>query len=672
MERLKTILIANRGEIAVRVIKTARRLGYRTVAVCSDSDRDALHVKLADQAVQIGGHTPQESYLSQTKIIEACKRSGADAVHPGYGFLSENSQFAQACSDNGLTLIGPSAQAIEAMGNKSRSKDLMLKAGVPCIPGYQGAIQDLDYLLARAMEIGFPLMVKASAGGGGRGLRLAWNESELAELLESARLEAERSFGSGELLLERALINARHVEIQIFGDRHGNVIHLGERDCSIQRRHQKVFEESPSPAVDQSLRNRMGEAAVRAARAIDYAGAGTVEFLLDQDGQFYFLEMNTRLQVEHPVTEMITGLDLVEWQLNVAAGLPLPLSQDQLRFDGHSIEARLYAENPDDNFQPQSGTVVHWRPANEELARTDHCLQTGDRISPYYDSLLAKIIAHGPDRETARRRLEQALADTEILGVKTNRELLLSCVGHCQFINNQTDTGFLSRIWPAQTELSLKPDANALTIAALLTFDCNSSDELSGWSSSGRMQSPLRLSINDLLTVDVQIEFLPGKLWRVHLLGQTKTVSLLELKEPSAKFLIDGMLSKATFVRQGTELFLATDKVSYAICDVLHKPRKQLETQVSGDVLAPTNGLIGSFFVRAGQFINSGEPVCTVEAMKLLQTVSAPVSGYITAVLAGAGQQVKSRQLLLQIESAAAAPSASEAVSGKDVQLVEV
>lgn len=672
MERLNTILIANRGEIAVRVIKTAKRLGYRSVAIFSDADSCSLHVKLADQSVHIGGNSPQESYLSIAKIIDACKRSGADAVHPGYGFLSENSEFARACTDNGLTFIGPSAGAIEAMGNKSRSKELMLEAGVPCIPGYQGTNQDLQFLAAQAEKIGYPLMVKAAAGGGGRGLRLAENASELSALLQSARTEAEKAFGSGELLLERALIGARHVEIQVFGDLHGNVIHLGERDCSIQRRHQKVLEESPSPAVNHTLRSRMGEAAVRAARAIGYCGAGTVEFLLDRDERFYFLEMNTRLQVEHPVTEMVTGTDLVEWQFNVAAGLPLPIGQDQVLFQGHSIEARLYAESPEDNFRPQIGIVSHWQQANENLARTDHCLQKNDRISPYYDSMLAKIIAHGPDRETARRRLERALVETELLGVKTNREFLLRCVRHPQFASSQTDTGFINRIWPAQPYQVLKPDLDILAMAALLTFDFNNQDELFGWSNSGLMRSPIRLLVDETLNIDAEIEFLPNKSWQVDLLGETKMLTLLELSEASVRFLIDGSVSKAIFCRRSESIYIANESVSYLVCDVLHRPPAQVDSQTNGDVISPSNGLIGSVDVRVGQLVEKGMPVCTVEAMKLLQSLSAPVSGYVSAVMVAAGQQVKPKQILLRIDSALAEPVVSEAISARSVQFVEV
>ena len=403
------ILIANRGEIACRVMRTARDLGYRTVAVYSDADADALHVREADEAVRIGPPPVSESYLDARAIIEAAKRVGADAVHPGYGFLSENDGFASACQDAGLVFIGPTPDAIRAMGNKAAAKRLMIEAGVPCVPGYQGADQSDATLAAEAQRIGCPIMVKAAAGGGGRGMRLVTRLEDFADAVSTARSEAQNAFGSGELILEKAVVDARHVEVQVFGDAHGHVIHLGERDCSAQRRHQKVIEEAPSPAVSPALREKMGAAAVAAAKAISYRGAGTVEFLLGADGEFYFLEMNTRLQVEHPVTEEITGLDLVEWQLRVAAGEPLPLKQEDVRLDGHAIEVRLYAESPEKNFLPQSGTVFEWRPAEGKGVRVDHGIRSGQEISPFYDPMIAKVIAHGRTREEARRRLVRAL-----------------------------------------------------------------------------------------------------------------------------------------------------------------------------------------------------------------------------------------------------------------------
>lgn len=391
--KFSKVLIANRGEIAVRVMQTAKAMGYQTVAVYSDADRHARHVQEADEAVYIGASKVSESYLSITKIIDACKKTGADAVHPGYGFLSENTDFAQACIDNQITFIGPTASAIELMGSKRLSKIAMIEAGVPCVPGYEGDRQDLEYLADQAEQIGFPIMVKASAGGGGRGMRLVQQATELIEALQTARSEAENAFGSGELILEKAVIAPRHVEIQIFGDTHGNYVYLFERDCSIQRRHQKVVEEAPCPVMTPELRLQMGEAAVAAAKACAYVGAGTVEFLLDASGAFYFLEMNTRLQVEHPVTELITGLDLVEWQLRVANGEHLPLQQHELTLNGHAIEVRLYAEDPRQDFLPQTGQVLRWQPATLPNVRIDHGILATDEVSPFYDPMVAKVIA---------------------------------------------------------------------------------------------------------------------------------------------------------------------------------------------------------------------------------------------------------------------------------------
>src|SRR5471030_118491 len=405
MPGFRKILIANRGEIACRIQRTAQALGYRTVAVFSDADADALHVRMADEAVNIGPPPVHQSYLNIPAIIDAARRTGADAIHPGYGFLSENAGFALACQQASITFIGPSPEAIELMGSKRLSKLAMIDAGVPCIKGYQGAKQDDATLSREAERIGYPLMIKASAGGGGRGMRLVHDAGDLLEQLRTARSEALHGFGSDELILEQALIDPRHVEVQVFGDQHGNLIYLGEHDCSIQRRHQKVIEEAPCPVMTVELRQAMGEAALKAGRAVNYVGAGTVEFLLDARGQFYFLEMNTRLQVEHPVTELITGLDLVAWQLNVAAGLPLPLRQEQVEFKGHAIEVRLYAEDPTRDFLPQTGRVLGWEPAPMADVRIDHGLLEGDSISPFYDPLLGKLIAHGATREEARRKL---------------------------------------------------------------------------------------------------------------------------------------------------------------------------------------------------------------------------------------------------------------------------
>ncbi len=446
MAAFRRILIANRGEIACRVIRSARALGYETVAVYSEADANAPHVRMADLAVPIGPAPAAQSYLSIDRLVEAARVAKADALHPGYGFLSENADFAAACRDAGLVFIGPPPEAIRSMGNKAEAKRLLGAAGLPCLPGYHEADQS-DGRLARAAEtIGFPVMVKAAAGGGGRGMRLVASAAELPAALAAARAEALNAFGSDELILEKAVEHARHIEIQIFADGHGNVIHLGERDCSIQRRHQKLIEEAPSPAVTAGLREAMGQAAVAAARAIHYVGAGTVEFLLDADGAFYFLEMNTRLQVEHAVTEAITGQDLVAWQIRVAAGERLPLVQAEVAFAGYAIEARLCAEDVPGDFLPQSGAVLAWQPPEGPGIRVDHGLAAGLAVTPYYDSMLAKIIAFGTDREEARRRLIAALERCLLLGIATNRALLIDCLDHPEFVAGKATTSFLAPI----------------------------------------------------------------------------------------------------------------------------------------------------------------------------------------------------------------------------------
>ncbi|MFT3954963.1 MAG: biotin carboxylase N-terminal domain-containing protein [Piscinibacter sp.] len=441
----ETILIANRGEIACRVIRTARALGYRTVAVFSDADADAPHVRQADAAVHLGASPATESYLNAVAIIEAARRSGADAIHPGYGFLSENATFAQACLDAGLVFIGPPPEAIRAMGDKAQAKRRLHDAGVPCAPGYLGDAQDEATLRAEALKLGFPLLVKAVAGGGGRGMRLVRAAEELDEAIAGARREARSAFRDDTLMLERLVEHGRHIEIQVFADAQGNVVHLGERDCSAQRRRQKVIEESPSPVVSPALREAMGRDAVAAARAVGYVGAGTVEFIVDQSGRHFFLEMNTRLQVEHPVTECVTGLDLVEWQLRIAAGEALPLAQGQVTMQGHAIEVRLYAEDPYAGFAPETGTVLHWRPeaALKPGIRIDHGLAEGDRVSPFYDAMLAKLIAHGRDRDDAIRRLRAALAATPLLGLKNNARFLRDLLDHPTFRRAETTTAWL-------------------------------------------------------------------------------------------------------------------------------------------------------------------------------------------------------------------------------------
>ena len=461
----RKILIANRGEIALRIMRTARRLGYSVVAVYSGADGDAMHVREADEAVCIGGALPAQSYLRIEAIIRAAKSAGADAVHPGYGFLAENEDFAAACRDAELVFIGPSPEAIKAMGNKAGAKAIMQAAGVPCVPGYQGADQSAAVMLAEAQKIGFPVMIKAVAGGGGRGMRLAPDAAAFPDLLRSARSEAQGAFGDPTVILERAIIDPRHIEIQVFGDRTGNAIHLGERDCSVQRRHQKLIEEAPSPAVSPELRARMGAIAVKAVQSIGYEGAGTLEFLLDGDGNFYFMEMNTRLQVEHPVTEAITGLDLVELQLRVARGEPLRLKQDDIIFSGHAIEVRLCSEDAGHDFLPQSGRMALWQMPDD--LRVEHALQSGSEIPPFYDSMVAKLIAHGATRDETRRKLIRGLEHAVAFGVTTNQAFLAACLRHPVFAAGEATTAFIGQ---NRDDLLTLDEASDVALAALLLY----------------------------------------------------------------------------------------------------------------------------------------------------------------------------------------------------------
>ena len=456
MNNFNSILIANRGEIACRVIRTAKKLGYRTVAVYSDADAGAPHVQLADDAVRIGPGPVGESYLVPELILQAAVSSGAESIHPGYGFLSENAAFAEAVESAGLVFIGPTREAIDVMGNKAESKRRMIEAGVPCVPGYEGHDQSDKILLAEGLKIDLPLMVKAAAGGGGRGMRLVHDQADLANAIKLARAEAEGAFGSGELILEKAIIKPRHVEIQVFADTMGNTVHLGERDCSVQRRHQKVVEEAPCPVMTPELREKMGQSAIDAAKSVNYRGAGTVEFLLDDSGFFYFLEMNTRLQVEHPVTELITGLDLVALQISVAQGEPLGLSQTDINLEGHAIEVRLYTEDPSQDFLPASGPVDLWAPASGVGVRIDDGISSGQAISPFYDPMVAKVIGYGPTRETARLRLIGALKETVLFGTPNNKDFLIQCLEKQSFIDGAATTAFIAEEF-SEADLAVAP-----------------------------------------------------------------------------------------------------------------------------------------------------------------------------------------------------------------------
>jgi len=654
MSEFRTILVANRGEIACRIMRTAKAMGYRTAAVYSEADADALHVRQADAAACIGPPEAKESYLDAAAIIAAAKRLGAEAVHPGYGFLSENAHFARACAEAGLVFIGPRAEAIEAMGNKAEAKRRMAKAGVPCVPGYQGSDQS-DVTLAREAErLGFPLLVKAASGGGGRGMRLVAAKSEVAAALARARAEAESAFGSGELILEKAIADARHVEIQVLADAHGHAIHLGERDCSVQRRHQKVIEEAPSPAVDPELRARMGAAAVAAARAIGYTNAGTVEFLLARDDAYYFLEMNTRLQVEHPVTEMISGLDLVELQIRIASGEPLPLRQEDVRLAGHAIEARLYAEAPHENFLPQSGRLLAWRPPSGAGIRIDHGLSEGQTVGPHYDPLLAKVIAHGGTREEARRRLIQALEGTVALGLATNRSFLIDCLGHPEFAGGGATTQFVSKHFSGITQP--EADAGALALAAVLWFEASARrhghDPARTWSSSDALAWPLKLEAGgEPATVTVNV--LGPR--RYHVKGRTGATELQIVADEDASmvwFHLDGEERRAVYAVDGDTLHLKCGDLDLSVRETLYEPPAPSIGSAETEVRAPMNGKVVAVLVAEGERIEKGQRLVVVEAMKMQHEMMAGASGTVARLAVKPGEQVATRQLLVELKLA--------------------
>lgn len=647
--KFSKVLVANRGEIAVRVMETAKAMGYQTVAVYSDADANARHVQVADEAVYIGASKVSESYLSIANIIEACQKTGADAVHPGYGFLSENTDFAQACSDHGITFIGPNAAAIHLMGSKRLSKIAMIEAGVPCVPGYEGDQQDIEYLAEQAEKIGFPLMVKASAGGGGRGMRLVHQAVDVLEALKTARSEAENAFGSGELIIEKAVIAPRHVEIQVFGDTHGHYVYLFERDCSIQRRHQKVVEEAPCPVMTPELRQKMGEAAVAAAKACDYIGAGTVEFLLDQSGEFYFLEMNTRLQVEHPVTEMITGLDLVEWQLRVANGETLPLQQHELTLNGHAIEVRLYAEDPRQDFLPQTGKVLRWQPAELPNVRIDHGMLEQGEISPFYDPMVAKVIAYGKTRQDAIRLLARAVDDCVLLGVNSNKQFLSNLLRHPIIVAGDTNTAFIQQHF--QDDVSLHQqvlELETLAVAAALFTQQNQSNQ--AWQTGVSVPFPLRLKYADQqLLLHVQSNHHQVT---VQLCDQHATVDLIDIVDGTIVYQANGIRRKLNYVLDQNQLYLDAGNGNIVIENSTYAAPEAAEVIGDGKIRAPMDGAIVNLLVNVGDTVSKGQTLLVLEAMKIQQQIKSDVDGVVDELIGQVGQQVKKRQLLLNVSIA--------------------
>jgi geranyl-CoA carboxylase alpha subunit len=645
------ILIANRGEIALRITRTARRLGFGVVAVYSDADAGALHVRQADQAIRIGEALAEQSYLRIEAIIAAARASGADAVHPGYGFLAENADFATACRDAGLVFCGPSPEAIKAMGNKAGAKEILRAAGVPCVPGYQGADQSVPTLLAEAGRIGFPVMIKAVAGGGGRGMRLVPNAASFTDLLRSARSEAQSAFGDPAVILERAIADPRHIEIQVFADRHGNAIHLGERDCSVQRRHQKLIEEAPSPAVSAELRARMGAISVSAIQSIGYEGAGTLEFLLDRDGKFYFMEMNTRLQVEHPVTEAIAGLDLVELQLRVAGGEPLGITQDDIRFSGHAIEVRLCAEDAAHDFMPQSGRMALWKmPAG---LRVEHALQSGSEIPPFYDSMIAKIVSHGATRDEARRKLVHGIDHIVALGVTTNQAFLASCLRHPVFAAGEATTGFITQhreLLP--TRLSAL-DTREPALAALLLYVSNpyAPPWRKGRSLACNFPLPLRFDIDGrLLEPEVVRERDGGFVVGCH--GRDHRFDIDEHGGDNIRFRVDGLSDSAVFFRDGDHLFFLHRGVVHSVRDLTRAaPGTAAANGGDGKVRAAMNGRVVAVLVKPGDRVEAGQPIMTLEAMKMEHVHTATVSGIISAVDVVEAEQVTTGKIVAMIEA---------------------
>ena len=674
------LLIANRGEIACRVIRTARRLGIRTVAVYSDADARAMHVALADEACRIGGADAADSYLHIARILEAARQTGADAVHPGYGFLSENAEFAEACAACGVVFVGPPASAIRAMGSKSVAKAIMLAAGVPVVPGYHGTEQSMSILGHAADEVGYPVLIKAVAGGGGRGMRIVQSSADLAEAVVAARRESQSAFGADAVLLEKYLSRPRHVEVQVFADGHGNVIHLFERDCSVQRRHQKIIEEAPAPGVDKKLRARLGGAAVDAARAIDYRGAGTVEFLLAEDESFYFMEMNTRLQVEHPVTEMIVGLDLVEWQLRVAAGERLPLEQTEISANGHAFEARVYAEDPSREFLPTAGVLRHLRfPAEGAHVRVDTGVRQGDAVGIHYDPLIAKLVVWDGTRDAALSRLRTALAEVQVVGLASNVALLGAVASHPAFASGDVDTGFIERhrndLFPEKG--SVPPRFLALAcLDVLLRRDGEagaaaqqSLDPYSPWHST----SGWRLNDDNVHT----LAFRDGDRRSEVVVHYRRGGLILQLPNDSERLTVSGEFAangdlvanlggirmKATVVRHGNEMTIMLAGASHRLAFEDPAAREDVQDLKVGLLTAPMPAKVVAVAVRAGDVVTRGATLLVLEAMKMEHVITAPADGIVAAVHYEVGEQVAEGAELVTFEISAAETSAADAAA---------
>lgn len=679
--RIEKVLIANRGEIACRVMRTARKMGVRSVAVYSDADKHAMHVAMADEAYNIGPAPSQQSYLRMDKVLEVARRCGAQAVHPGYGFLSENTEFAEQCKQDGIIFIGPPSSAIRDMGIKSTSKHIMSAAGVPIIGGYHGEDQSDETLKSEAAKIGYPVMIKAVRGGGGKGMRIAHTEADFHEQLESARREARKSFNDDVMLVEKFVENPRHVEVQVFGDQYGNAVYLFERDCSVQRRHQKIIEEAPGPGISPEVRQKLGEAAVRAAKAVNYVGAGTVEFIMDAQHNFYFMEMNTRLQVEHPVSEMITDTDLVEWQLRVAAGERLPLSQEEILLRGHSFEARIYAEDPNNDFLPGAGPLLHLStPQGDEVTRIETGVREGDEVSVHYDPMIAKLVVWGEDRAAALKRLRYCLRQYNIVGLNTNIDFLLSLSGHPEFEAGNVHTSFIPQHYDQLFPEPKAPSKDVLCQAALglmlkeqlhtQQFTASSSDPTSPFGSS----SGLRLNVAFRRTINLQqgdtkvqvfVTYNRDGTYNMEVGDEVFHVKGELQKEGDASYLscsINGILSRPKLVILNNSVHLFSMEGSAEVC--VPVPKHLAGISVSGSqagAVAPMTGTIEKVLVKAGDVVKKGDALMVMIAMKMEHTIRAPKAGVIKKVLFSEGSQANRHAPLVEMEEEEAAKAEASA-----------
>jgi acetyl-CoA carboxylase biotin carboxylase subunit len=655
MKSFSKILVSNRGEIALRVMRTCRAMGISTVAVYSDADSSAPHARLADEAVHIGPSPSRDSYLRIEKILDAARRTGADAIHPGYGFLSENADFASACEAAGIAFIGPSPDAIRKMGSKSVARRMMAAASVPIVPGYNGDDQNVESLRAHAMKIGLPVLIKASAGGGGKGMRIVKDEAALNDSLESAKREAENAFGDGTLLIEKYLEGARHIEFQILGDYHGKLIHIFERECSIQRRHQKIVEESPSPALTPDLRGRMGEAAVAVGRAIGYTNAGTVEFILGPSGEFYFIEVNTRLQVEHPVTEMITGLDLVKLQIEIAAGKPLSLNQEDVKAQGHAIEIRLYAEDPDNDFLPSTGIIHDWMPPSGiEGLRIDAGIEAKTAVGIHYDPLLAKVIAHGADREIALRKLAYGLKHLSIQGIQTNRDFLIRLLEHSEFRDGRYHTGFIGEHLDelvAQTDAALDL-ACAAAAALYLKEDRRARSAILPHISAAYRNNPYRDPSVKLQigaeTFDVSYREIQADAYVVSCGDKQVQVQVVSWEHGGLRLSIDGVLRLFRVTEIDETLYLHSSAGSRTVTRLPRYPQQNAASDHE-TANASMPGQVLKILVGVGQEVRIGDPLIILEAMKMEQTIRATMAGLVESVLVKMGQVVSPGDVLVEI-----------------------